>query len=86
LRCDKLYCGRHGGGHQAQFNALVSSCYNCRRGMPIEFLAGWNQRVAVHGVEVWNRIGEAFPELQIWFSGDERILRYSWNDAYYAKQ
>jgi len=54
--------------------------------MPIEFLAGWNQRVAVHGVEVWNRIGEAFPELQIWFSGDERILRYSWNDAYYAKQ
>lgn len=52
--------------------------------LPTEFLTGWDQRMAVRGVEVWNRIGIAFPKLQIWFVGEEQILRYSWNDAYYA--
>lgn len=52
--------------------------------LPGDFLPGWKQRVAVHGEEIWQRIGTAFPELQIWFVSEGCLLRRSWNDAYQA--
>ncbi len=53
--------------------------------LPYEFLKGWKQRMAVHGLEIWNRIGIGFPELLIWFVDGKQIQSYSWNDAYHAK-
>lgn len=52
--------------------------------LPGDFLSGWKQRVAIHGEDVWQRIGNAFPQLQIWFVSEGSLLRKPWNDAYHA--
>lgn len=53
--------------------------------LPDRFKDGWSQRVKIHGKEIWQRIGGAFPELEIWFVGEYSIEYYSWNDAFINK-
>ena len=50
--------------------------------LPYEFRNGWAARTRVHGKEVWDRIGNAFHELEIWFVSEDKLEPYSWNDAY----
>lgn len=52
--------------------------------LPGDFLPGWRQRVEIHGEDVWRRIGDAFPQLEIWFVSEGSILRCPWNEAYHA--
>lgn len=56
--------------------------------LPYRFKNGWESRVAIHGKDVWRRIGDAFPELQIWFVETDKLGKpksYSWNDAFSIK-
>lgn len=50
--------------------------------LPERFGNGLNQRAAQYG-EAWNRIGKAFPELEIWLIKCDKTKSYSkskWND------
>ncbi len=52
---------------------------------PEEFKRGWKSRVEIHGKDVWCRIGNAFPELEIWFVKTDKPDKpdiHSWNDAF----
>jgi hypothetical protein len=50
--------------------------------LPYKFEEGWKSRVDIHGKDVWHRIGDAFPELEIWFVSPSSIKRYTWNEAF----
>ncbi|MCZ7404644.1 MAG: hypothetical protein O8C67_06895 [Candidatus Methanoperedens sp.] len=53
--------------------------------LPEEFKRGWKSRVNIHGKDVWCRIGNAFPELEIWFVKTDKPDKpdiHSWNDAF----
>jgi hypothetical protein len=52
--------------------------------VPSEFLAGWSSRVGQIGRAVWDRIGLAFPELEVWFAAPTGLLRLSWSEAFDA--
>lgn len=50
--------------------------------LPFRFEEGWKSRIDIHGKDVWYRIGNAFPELEIWFVAPCSIKRRTWNDAF----
>ncbi len=53
--------------------------------LPEEFKRGWKSRVDIHGKDVWCRIGNAFPELEIWFVKTDKLDKpdiHTWNDAF----
>ena len=52
--------------------------------LPWDHLNGWRQRTAQLGEDVWRRIGDAFPQLEIWFVSETELLCKSWNEAYHA--
>jgi hypothetical protein len=52
--------------------------------LPHRFKEGWRPRVSNLGKSVWLRIGNAFPELEIWFVSESMIEKYSWNAAFCA--
>lgn len=60
---------------------LKDGATRCVLALPIRFKRGTNQRANHYG-EAWKRIGDAFPELEIWFvnvkgNTDEE---HKWND------
>ncbi len=60
---------------------LKNGATRCILALPTRFKDGMNQR-AEHYSEAWKRIGDAFPELEIWFVNitDEVYEEYKWND------
>lgn len=46
-----------------------------------EWFSGWNQRVGNLGSSIWERIGTAFPELEIWFVWPNKCKKYTWNES-----
>jgi hypothetical protein len=52
--------------------------------LPWEFSVGWQDRVDRLGKDVWMRIGQAFPELKIWFISEEKCRKCSWSEAFRA--
>jgi len=53
----------------------------CVLALPIGFKCGMNRRAKQYG-EAWRRIGNAFPELKIWFVDIKRNVyeENKWND------
>ena len=49
--------------------------------LPIRFGRGMNQRACHYG-KAWKRIGDAFPELEIWLINIEKnkYETHKWND------
>lgn len=45
-----------------------------------EWYLGWKQRIDTVGSCIWKRIGNAFPELEIWFVWPDRYKQFSWNE------
>ncbi len=60
---------------------LKDGATKCVLALPIRFKRGMNQRSKQYG-EAWRRIGNVFPELEIWFINvpDEICEKYKWND------
>jgi hypothetical protein len=60
---------------------LKDGAARCVMALPIRFKDGINQRAEHYG-KAWKRIGEAFPELEIWFINitEEVCEEYKWND------
>ena len=53
----------------------------CVMALPIRFKDGMNKR-AKHYSEAWKRIGDAFPEIEMWFvNATEKVCeKHKWND------
>jgi hypothetical protein len=60
---------------------LRNGATRCILALPVRFKAGMNQRAEHYG-EAWKRIGDAFPELEIWFVNvaEEICEEHKWND------
>jgi len=60
---------------------LENGTTRCVLALPIRFKNGMNQRAKHYG-EAWNRIGNAFLELEIWFVDIEENAyeEHEWND------
>ena len=54
--------------------------------LPYDFRKGWISRINIHGKDIWCRIGNAFPELEIWFVSDDKLEPYSWNNAFIEEE
>jgi hypothetical protein len=52
--------------------------------LPLQFSAGWRDRVDQLGKDVWMRIGRAFPKLEIWFLSKKECHEFSWSKAFNA--
>lgn len=60
---------------------LKNGARKCVMALPIRFKDGMNQRAKHYG-EAWKRIGDVFPELEIWFVDVENDAyeEHKWND------
>jgi hypothetical protein len=60
---------------------LKNGATRCILALPIRFKEGMDQRAKHYG-EAWKRIGNAFPELEIWFVNvaEEVCEEHKWND------
>jgi predicted transport protein len=60
---------------------LKGGARKCVMALPIRFENGMNQRAEHYG-EAWKRIGNAFPELEVWFVDVENDVyeERKWND------
>ena len=60
---------------------LKNGAKKCVLALPVRFKNGMNQRAEQYG-EAWKRIGDAFPELEIWFVNviEKAFEEYKWND------
>jgi len=60
---------------------LKDGATRCVIALPIRFKRGMNQRANHYG-EAWKRIGDAFPELEIWFVNvkGNTYEEHKWND------
>jgi Holliday junction resolvase-like predicted endonuclease len=60
---------------------LKDRATKCVLALPMRFKRGMNQRAKHYG-EAWKRIGDAFPELEIWFVDaiEEVCEEHKWND------
>jgi len=52
--------------------------------LPMNFWRGWRERTRILGKGVWKSIGDTFPQLCIWFVGNEEIKQFAWNESYDA--
>lgn len=60
---------------------LQNSKDGCVMALPLQFKNGMNARAKHYG-KAWQRIGCAFPELELWFVDVKNTLyeKYKWND------
>jgi len=60
---------------------LKNGATRCVLALPIRFKDGINQRAKHYG-EAWKRIGNAFPELELWFVDIKKNVyeEHKWND------
>jgi Holliday junction resolvase-like predicted endonuclease len=60
---------------------LKNGAKKCVLALPVRFKNGMNQRAEHYG-EAWKRIGDAFPELEIWFVDvvEGAFEEHKWND------
>lgn len=60
---------------------LKDGAKRCVMALPIRFGRGMNQRARHYG-KAWKRIGDAFPELEIWLVNVEKNTyeTHKWND------
>lgn len=60
---------------------LKNGATRCVLELPIRFKDGINQRAKHYG-EAWKRIGNAFPELELWFVDIKKNVyeEHKWND------
>ena len=60
---------------------LKSGATRCILALPIRFKEGMDQRAKHYG-EAWKKIGNAFPELEIWFVNVTKNVceEHKWND------
>lgn len=60
---------------------LKDGATKCVLALPVRFKRGINQRAKQYG-EAWKRIGDVFPELEIWFVNvkENAYEEHKWND------
>jgi Holliday junction resolvase-like predicted endonuclease len=60
---------------------LKNEAHHCIMALPMRFKRGMNTRAKQYG-EAWSRIGEAFPELEIWLVDVQKKIyeKHRWDD------
>lgn len=69
--------------YEVFFRAIsrIDKFTNCKIiiALPFQFSVGMKQRQEHYG-KSWYKLGETFPELEIWYIDINSISRHSWND------
>lgn len=82
IGCKKSNPARSKDFFEAFFRAisrLNNQANLCVIALPSQFRYGMPIRFSNYQ-KGWIRIGNAFPELKIWFIGDDTIEKFNWND------